>query len=265
MSGKTIVYVANAVACAAQLGTAVALVVLALVGTLSLRVPLTQQFLRYDAAGATTTETLSVGSLNPTWLLVAMCALTALNHGLVLLPPVFRVYYALGVQGFHAFSWVEYAFTSSLMALVLLLLTGVSELSTAIPLASMLGFTNLLGGLLPEMIDYLTRRRLPKWLVIWTPFALAGLLSMMPWVTISSYFAVSAVRSDVAVPLWLWFSFAGTFFNFNAFAFVFAGQHLEPEFALRRRWIWMLSYVSLSLFSKLYLTWFFAGGILSRS
>lgn len=265
MSGKTIVYSTNVVAFAGQFGTAIALTVLVLTDTLALRIPLTQTYLLYDDAGKAASQTLAVGSLNPTWLLVAMCALTALHHGLVLIPQVFRVYYDIAVAGFNVFAWIEYAFTSSLMTLVLLLLTGVSELSTAIPLASLLGFTNLLGGFLPEMIDYVTRRRLPKWLVLWTPFGLTGLLSQMPWVTIVVYFAVSAVRSDVAVPLWLWFSFAGTYFNFNSFAFIFLGQHLEPEFALRRKWIWPASYAGASLFSKLYLTWFFAGGILSRS
>jgi hypothetical protein len=265
MRGQTIVYVANAVALVAQFGSAIALAVLALVGTLSLRLPLTQSYLRYDPDGATAAETLDAGALNPTWLLVAMCVLTGLNHGLVLIPPVFRVYFRLGEAGFNVFSWVEYTFTSSLMALVLLLLTGVSELSTAIPLASLLGFTNLLGGLLPEMLDYLTARRLPKWIVFWLPAGITGALSLLPWVTIVAYFVASALRSDVAVPLWLWFSFAGTFFNFNAFAFVFVAQHLDLAFARRYRWIWMLNYTLLSLFSKLYLTWFFAGGILSRS
>lgn len=265
MRGEIIVYVANAVAFAAQLGSAVALSVLAVVGTLSLRLPLTQSYLLYDADGKTTPDVLDAGSLNPTWLLVAMCALTALNHGVVLIPPVFRVYYRLGEAGFNVFSWVEYALTSSLMALVLLLLTGVSELAVAIPLASFLGFTNLLGGLLPEMLDYLTRRRLPKWIVFWLPAGITTLLSLMPWVTIVVYFVVSALRSDVAVPLWLWFSFAGTFFNFNAFGFVFVAQHLDLAFARTIRWIWMLQYTLLGLFSKLYLTWFFAGGILGRS
>lgn len=265
MRGQTVVYVANAVACVLHLGSAVALAVLALLGTLSLRVPLTQSYLLYDADGKTTPDVLSAGSLNPTWLLVAMCALTALNHGIVLIPRVFRVYYRLGEADFNAFLWVEYALTSSLMTLVLLLLSGVSELAVAIPLASFLGFTNLLGGLLPEMLDYLTNRRLPKWIVFWLPAAITTLLSLMPWVTIVVSFVVSALRSDVTVPIWLWFSFAGTFFNFNAFGFVFISQHLDLKFARKRRWIYMIFWIMLGLTSKLNLTWFFAGGILARS
>lgn len=265
MRGQVIVYVSNAVAFLGQIGTVIALTTLVLVGTLSLRLPLTQSYPLYSEDGTTTQQIVSIGTINPTWLLVAMCALTALNHLAVLIPPVFRVYYELGSAGLHVFSWIEYAATSSLMTLVLLLLTGVSELASAIPLAAFLGFTNLLGGLLPELSLFVLGRRAPRWLVLWLPFALTGLLSLMPWIPIVTAFAVSAGASDVQVPLWLWFSFAGTFFNFNAFAFVFLGQHLELKFARRSPWIWMLSYTSLSLFSKLYLTWFFAGGILSRS
>ena len=269
MQAKTLVYLTNAVAFVGQLGTAIALLVLVLTDKLALRVPLVQESQKFLEDGTILPLSFSIGALNPTWLLIAMCLITALNHGVILVPPMFRIYYRLGLRGFHPFSWIEYSLTSSLMLLVLLLLSGISQLALAIAVASMIGFVNLLGGLVPQAFDYYTERAHPAWFVIWLPFSFATLLSLVPWAVILPYFWVGVANSEAAVPIWLWFSFIGTFFNFNAFGFVFAGQYI----AERSRWkilrrnpsVWMLSYASLSLFSKLYLTWFFASGILVRS
>lgn len=269
MRGQRIVYITNAVAFVGQAGTAIALLVLILTGRLSLQIPLVQESQQYFDDGSVVPISFDLGGLNPTWLLVAMCALTAANHALILVPPLFRVYYNLGRQGLHLFSWIEYSLTATLMLLVLLLLSGVRQLALAIAVASMIGFVNLLGGLVPQAIDWYTERVLPRPLVIWLPFAITTLLSLVPWAVILPYFWVGVVQSDAAVPIWLWFSFIGTFFNFNAFGFVFAGEYLSENskwrWLRRNRWVWLFSYASLSLFSKLYLTWFFAGGILVRS
>lgn len=267
--GKPLVRAANAFAMLAQLLTVAALVVLIGVGRLSLRIPLDQRYIIFDEDMNTTKDTAHLANLPVAWVLFAMCTLTAISHGISILPGIFDTYYALGEAGFNAFVWVEYSLTSTLMALVLLLLTGVSELSSALPLAAFLGFTNLLGGLVPEYIQYCTPQRRPSFQTTWLPFVICGLMSLMPWVTILAYFWSSVVASSASVPLWLWFSFIGTFFQFNSFGFVFFAQRVTEtngtKWAKNKPYVWMIAYAALSLSSKMFLTWFFIGGVLTRS
>ena len=267
--GKPLVRAANAFAMLAQLLTVAALVVLIGVGRLSLRIPLDQRYIIFDEDMNTTKDTAEFANLTIAWVLFAMCTLTAISHGLTILPGIFDTYYSLGVAGFNAFVWVEYSLTSTLMTLVLLMLTGVTELSSALPLAAFLGFTNLLGGLVPEYAQYSSTLRKPTFHTTWLPFVISGPMSLMPWITILAYFWVSVVVSDAAVPLWLWFSFIGTFFQFNSFGFVFLAQRITEtngaKWVKRMPYVWMIAYAGLSLSSKMFLTWFFIGGVLTRS
>ena len=264
-TGVWVVYTINVIAFLGQLGSALALAILAATGTLSLSIELSESYLFYDDDGFVFKENFSLFAINPTWLLVVMCSITASKHALVLIPRIFRIYYRFGERAFNLFSWIEYSVTASIMTFVLLLLTGVTEPSKAIPIASMLGFTNLLGGLVPEFLDYFTHQSLPKFAVIWIPFVITACLSLGPWIPITTAVIISVSQSSAGLPIWLWLAFAGTFVNFNVFGIIFLVQHLEPAFVRKNPWLPTAFFDSSSLFSKLWLTWFFAGGILSRS
>jgi len=173
--------------------------------------------------------------------------LSAFAHLLISSPFYVRRYEQNIAKGINPVRWWEYAFSSSLMLVVLLMLGGLIELSSVV-FIFFLNFIMNLMGLVMERYNQLTDK------TNWLPFNIGVLAGIIPWIMGGLYFWVSTNNIDEAIPTYARFGFLLTFLFFNSFAINMWLQYKKigkwKSYAFGEK-----SYIALSLISKSALGW----------
>jgi hypothetical protein len=158
-------------------------------------------------------------------------------------------------QGINPARWWEYALSSSLMLVVLLMLGGLIELSSIIFIFTLNFIMNLM-GLMMEKYNQLTDK------VNWLAFNIGVLAGIVPWIMGGLYFWVSTSNIADSIPVYARFGFLLTFLFFNSFAINMWLQYKKigkwKNYAYGEK-----SYIVLSLVSKSALGWIIVLGTLS--
>ena len=180
--------------------------------------------------------------------------LSAFAHLFVSCPQYVRRYEANIAKGINPARWWEYAFSSSLMLVVLLMLGGLIELSTVV-FIFILNFIMNLMGLMMEKYNQLTDK------TSWLPFNIGVLAGIVPWIMGGLYFWVSTSNIADSIPVYAQFGFLLTFLFFNSFAINMWLQYKKvgkwKDYAYGEK-----SYIVLSLVSKSALGWIIVLGTL---
>jgi hypothetical protein len=173
--------------------------------------------------------------------------LSAIAHLLVSSPFYVRRYEQNIAKGINPARWWEYAFSSSLMLVVLLMLGGLIELSSVVFIFTLNFIMNLM-GLMMEKYNQLSTK------TSWLPFNIGVLAGIVPWIVGGLYFWVSTSNIDDAIPVYARLGFLLTFLFFNSFAINMWLQYKKigkwKEYAYGEK-----SYIVLSLVSKSALGW----------
>ena len=158
-------------------------------------------------------------------------------------------------KGINPIRWWEYAFSSSLMLVVLLMLGGLIELSTVVFIFTLNFIMNLM-GLMMEKYNQLTSK------TSWLPFNIGVLAGIVPWIMGGLYFWVSTNNIADSVPGYAQFGFLLTFLFFNSFAINMWLQYKKigkwSSYVYGER-----AYIVLSLVSKSALGWIIVLGTLN--
>ncbi len=176
--------------------------------------------------------------------------LSAVFHYLTVLPGVFEVYKGQLDRGINIFRWVEYALSSTIMILIIMLLSGLTNLSALIGVAGA-NIGMILFGWLSEVQNPPDRDRTD-----WTPFIMGCIVGAFPWIAVygSIFLNLSQIGADLSeVPDFVWFIIVTQFLLFQSFAFNHALQYAEgvyPNYLFGER-----IYIWLSLISKSLLAW----------
>jgi hypothetical protein len=146
--------------------------------------------------------------------------------------------------------WYEYAFSSSIMLVVIAMLTGMSDFPALVMLFSLNAIMNLF-GLIMELHNQTTTR------TNWTAFVYGCIAGGVPWLMIA--FTFIGVGLDNAIPTFVYFIEISIFIFFNIFALNMVLQYKQVG-----RWKDYLHgervYILLSLVAKTLLAWqVFAG------
>lgn len=189
---------------------------------------------------------LRLGPMVATFLLIS-----AVFHLIVASPWGFPRYVAELRRHQNRFRWVEYAFSASLMIVVIAMLTGISD---AVALLALFGVnaSMILFGWLMETTNDPEREA-----VSWTPFVFGCIAGAIPWLGILIYL----LGPGGDVPGFVYGIFITLFVFFNCFA---VNQWLQ----YRRvgRWHYYLfgerAYVWLSLTAKSVLAWLVFANVL---
>ena len=155
-------------------------------------------------------------------------------------------------KGMNPARWYEYAFSSSIMIVVIAMLCGIYELSSLI-LIFALNATMILFGLMMELHNQTTEK------TDWTAFIFGCFAGLIPWVVLGIYFFGALLSSPGDVPTFLYFIFFSLAIFFNIFA-----VNMALQYRAKGRWKDYLFgervYVILSLVAKSALAWqVFAG------
>jgi len=155
-------------------------------------------------------------------------------------------------NGINYARWYEYAFSSSVMIVVIAMLCGIYELSSLILIFSLNATMNLF-GLMMEKHNQTTAK------TDWTAFIFGCFAGLMPWVVLGTYFFGAALSSSGSIPSFVIFIFVSLAIFFNIFAINMVLQYKKV-----RKWKDYLYgerfYIILSLVAKSLLAWqVFAG------
>jgi hypothetical protein len=178
--------------------------------------------------------------------------ISAIAHFTIASPGVFGWYTRNLEKGINYARWYEYAFSASIMIVLIGMLCGIYDLGTLIMAFALTAVMNLC-GLIMEVHNQLTVR------TNWTSYIIGCIAGIVPWVAIAIYFFGSLSTAEGAVPTFVYFILPTLFVFFFSFALnmVFQYKKIGPwrEYLFGER-----IYVLLSLVAKSALAWqVFAG------
>jgi len=155
-------------------------------------------------------------------------------------------------KGINYARWYEYAFSSSIMIVVIAMLCGIFELSSLILIFSLNATMNLF-GLMMEKHNQTTAK------TDWTAFTFGCFAGLIPWIVLGTYFFGAVLSSSGSVPSFVYFIFISLAIFFNIFA-----VNMVLQYKKVRKWKDYLYgerfYIILSLVAKSLLAWqVFAG------
>jgi hypothetical protein len=220
-----------------------AIAILALASDYAL--PVTASFLHFDPLTQTLVPEISTLFELPIAPLIALFLLTsAFDH--FLLSILFYRWYVNGLkEHINKARWYEYAFSSSIMIVIISMLVGIYDVVALLAIFGINACMNLF-GLVMEQLNQKREK------VIWTPYIFGTFAGLIPWVGITIYLMGAGQYGDVpSFVYWIFLTIALTFFSF-AFNMIL-------QYRAKGRWADYLFgekvYMILSLVAKTALAW----------
>lgn len=216
-----------------------------------LKVPVTASFLKFDVLTQKLYPKMdSLFEIRLGYLIATFLFMSALAHLLISLPRINEWYNNNLERGINPARWIEYAFSSSVMIVVISLLVGIADIATLIGFF-FLNASMILFGWLMELHNQTTKK------TDWTSFIFGCIAGIGPWIGIAIYLA--APGSADKAPTFVYWIFFSIFVFFNIFAVNQVLQYKKvgkwSDYLYGER-----AYIILSLVAKSLLAWqVFAG------
>ena len=213
----------------------------------SFTVPITRSYLSYNEVTErldVATETICNIRLGP---LVAMFLfMSAIAH--LLVSTVLYSWYVRNLERhINVARWVEYAFSSSVMIVIIAMLTGVYDAYTLISLFALNAMMILFGWMM-ELHNQTTKK------TDFTAFVFGCIAGIVPWIVIGASLLRAGIESQGKMPTFVYYIFLSIAIFFNVFAI---NQYLQ--YKRYGRWKDYLygerMYIVLSLVAKSVLAW----------
>lgn len=216
-------------------------------------VPVTATFMEGPPGGPEPRTIRTLFEVRFAWGVAAFVFLSALAHWLLASPGIYQ-WYARNLRRQRNYArWIEYAFSSSIMVVLIALLTGITDVAA---LGAIFGVNAamILFGLLME--HYETPGR-PNWM----SFVFGCLAGAVPWIVIAVYLWSPGVAAQP--PAFVYGIYVSLFVFFNVFAVNMVLQYKKVG-KWRDYLFGETAYVFLSLVAKSLLAWqVFAGTLAS--
>jgi hypothetical protein len=221
-----------------------------------LSLPVTSSFLKYFAdIDKLKPVTQTIYNLRIGYALAAFLFLSALAHFLISSPCIYSWYVRNLKKHINYARWFEYAFSSSLMIVIIAMLSGIYDIVGLLGLFTITALMNFC-GLLMEQQKWETGK------INWTPYYIGCAAGIVPWIGIAIYFFGSA--STGQMPLFVYFIMVSIFILFFSFALNMLFQYKKWG-PWRDHLFGERVYILLSLVAKSALAWQIFFGTLTRS
>ncbi|MFA6908281.1 MAG: heliorhodopsin HeR [Patescibacteria group bacterium] len=226
--------------------------VLMLVLSSDFSLPVTTAFLKFNTVAWALEPDLQTAFTIPVGSLVAIFLfLSALAHLIVSLPTGYAWYVRNLQKGVNFARWIEYAFSSSVMMVVISMLVGVYDLGSLL-LVFFINAGMILFGWIMELHNQTTKK------TDWTSYIFGCIMGAIPWVIVAINL-FSAGEGDNKAPTFVYWIFFSIFLFFNVFAINMILQYKKvgkwSDYLYGER-----AYIILSLVAKSLLAWqVFAG------
>ncbi|KKQ04322.1 MAG: hypothetical protein US14_C0015G0007 [candidate division WS6 bacterium GW2011_WS6_36_26] len=211
--------------------------------------PINTSYLKFDVTTLTLQPTLNhVYDLRVGYAIAAFLFLSSLAHFIISLPKVYEWYVSNLKKGINYARWIEYAFSSSIMIVVVSMLVGVYDFSTLL----LIFFLNAMMILFGMVMNQTTTK------TNWISFIFGCIAGIVPWVVVALYLFGSG-DADNKAPTFVYWIFFSIFLFFNSFA-----GNMILQYGKIGKWkdytFGEKVYVILSLVAKSLLAWqVFAG------
>jgi hypothetical protein len=184
-------------------------------------------------------------------LVAAFLFMSAAAHLLLTLPGVYEWYIKNLKRGINYARWWEYAFSSSVMIVLIGMLTGVYDLGALIMMFS-LNAVMIFFGLVMEIHNQTTKK------VNWTSYIFGCVAGIVPWIIVALNL-YNAGEGENKAPTFVYYIFFSIFLFFNTFAVNMVLQY--KKVGKWKDYVWGEKvYILLSLLAKSALAWqVFAG------
>jgi len=209
--------------------------------------PITTSFVEYNqTTHKLFTQLQTVFDLRVGFLVAGFLFLSALAHLMVSLPRIYEWYVEHLKKGANYARWIEYAFSSSLMIVIIAMLVGVYD-GTSLILLFGLNTMMILFGWMMELHNQSTTS------TNWTSFIFGSIAGLVPWVVVALYLFNSG-EGDFKAPTFVYWIYFSIFIFFNSFAINMVLQYKKVG-----KWKQYLygerAYIILSLVAKSLLAW----------
>lgn len=214
--------------------------------------PINTSYLKFDVATLTLQPSLNnIYDLKVGYAIAAFFFLSSLAHFIISMPRIYEWYVANLKKGINYARWIEYAFSSSIMIVVVSMLVGVYDFSTLL-LIFFLNAMMILFGMVMEIHNQTTTK------TNWISFIFGCIAGIVPWVVVALYLFGSG-DADNHAPTFVYWIFFSIFLFFNTFA-----GNMILQYGKIGKWkdytFGEKVYVILSLVAKSLLAWqVFAG------
>jgi hypothetical protein len=217
--------------------------------------PITTAFLDFNEE----TETLlpaqdTLFDLPLVYLVISFSAMSAIAHFIVS-GPAYDWYVSQLEKRRNPARWIEYAFSSSVMLVVVAILFGVYNIATLVALVGGNAAMNLFGWDMELLNDQQDEN------IDWKPFIFGCIAGIIPWITLAIYF-LGTINSN-EVPAFVFTIFIVIFISFNIFALNMWLQY-KTIGPWKNYLFGEMSYIVLSLVAKSLLAWQVYGGALNQ-
>lgn len=177
----------------------------------------------------------------------AFLFLSAIAHFSVsLISPIHAWYNRNLLKGLNLARWIEYAFSSSLMMVVIVMLTGMYD-GISLLLIFFMNMMMILFGWVMEVHNQTTKK------TNWTSYIFGCIAGIIPWIAVALYL-FNAGEGDMKAPTFVYWIFFSIFIFFNVFAINMILQYKKVG-----KWQDYLygekAYIILSLVAKSLLAW----------
>lgn len=214
--------------------------------------PITTNYLQFDLNVQKVLPSLeTITEVRVGYLVALFLLISSIAHFTISLPGVYEWYVKNLKKGINYARWIEYAFSSSVMIVVIGMLVGVYDLST---LLLMFGINAMmiLFGMMMEVHNQDTKK------TNWLSFYFGCIAGAFPWIVIA-LFLFGSGTGEYKAPDFVYWIFFSIFLFFNAFTFNIVLQYKEvgkwKDYTYGEK-----VYVILSLVAKSLLAWqVFAG------
>jgi len=156
-------------------------------------------------------------------------------------------------RGMNPYRWYEYAFSSSIMLVILATFVGVWELWSLV-MIFVLNAMMIMFGYLMEKINQYTKK------IDWSPYLLGCISGFTPWVVIAAYFVAALNSTGTSPPTFVYLVLVLYFVMFNTFSI-----NMLLQYKGIGKWRDYLHgervYILLSLVAKTILAWLVFIGI----
>jgi hypothetical protein len=217
--------------------------------------PVKASFLHYIQETSTlqpvpeTIVNLRIGPLVAVFLL-----LSAVAHLTLASPLAFGWYRDNLKKGLNYARWYEYAFSASLMMVLIAMLCGVYDVVSLMGLFALTAVMNLF-GLMMELHNQTTQK------TNWTAYYFGCIAGIVPWIGAAIYFFGSAANGEI--PTFVYFIMGSLFLLFSSFAVNMVLQYKKVG-PWKNYLFGEAMYILLSLTAKSALAWQVFGGTLGR-
>jgi hypothetical protein len=181
-------------------------------------------------------------------LVSAFLLISAVAHALISIPNKTNAIYNADLKnGINKFRWFEYAFSSSIMIVLIATLFGVYDIASLLLIFVVNASMNLFGLVMEQLNSGKDKKNLK-----WGPFIWGSFAGIAPWVVIFLY--MFGTGANPSAPWFVW-AIVGTYFvAFNAFPINMVLQYLKvgkwKDYLYGER-----TYIILSLVAKSILAW----------